>query len=112
MKINNISNQDIDTLIYLFSAYKNNSSQYFNKNEIKQIKTIFNLEGLQYFKSLIQLDCRNNFITGSVPTLTNTLKRMLFGANSITSFTNIPSSLDTFYCEDNQLTSLPTLPTT
>lgn len=77
-----------------------------------RLKTIFNLEGLQYFKSLIQLDCRNNFITGSVPTLTNTLKRMLFGANSITSFTNIPSSLDTFYCEDNQLTSLPTLPTT
>ena len=56
MKINTISNQDIDTLIYLFSAYKNNSSQYFNKNEIKQIKTIFNLEiNTQIYKTFTEI---------------------------------------------------------
>ena len=73
------------------------------------LKSITNLDGLQYFKSLIFLDFTLNQLS-SLPSLPNSLKYLFCEQNQLTSLPNLPDSLATLYCFNNQLTGLPSLP--
>lgn len=92
---------------------------------------IKNLDGLQYFDSLLNLYCYNhnlqasgfpvlhapliglslggNFLT-SLPLLPSTIKMLNCQNENLNSITALPDSLVTFICENNQLSSLPPLP--
>ncbi len=59
--------------------------------------------------SLIRLVCENNQLT-SLPTLPNTLEWLLCSGNQLISLPFLPNSLTILECENNQLVSLPTLP--
>jgi gliding motility-associated-like protein len=72
-------------------------------------KNILNLFGIQYFKSLLLLDCSFNHLS-SLPSLSNSLRILLCTDNQLTSLPSLSNSLQTLYCLDNQLTSLPILP--
>ncbi len=72
-------------------------------------QNISNLEGIQYFNSLIGLDCSDNNLS-YLPTLPNSLTFLSCSYNSITSLPTLPTSLIEFDCDYNSLTSLPALP--
>ena len=90
---------------------------------------IENLNGIQYFDSLTDLNCRliglksipalppllnkldcmDNSLT-SLPLLPNTLKYLAANHNKLISLPALPDSLTYLGCGDNELTSLPSLP--
>ncbi len=72
-------------------------------------QNIANLEGIQYFDGLQNLDCQNNQLT-SLPSLPMALQTLSCINNQLTSLPNLPASLRSLYCSYNQLTSLPNLP--
>jgi len=74
-------------------------------------RNIANLTGIQYFTSLISLDCSSNLLT-SIPSLPNSLTQLFCQLNNLSSLPPLPNSLQFLVCEDNQLTSLPSLPNT
>ena len=73
-------------------------------------QNIFNLNGIQYFKSLTSLWCNDNSIT-NLPPLSNSLSHLLCNNNQLTSLPILPSTLVNINCSNNQLTNLPSLPT-
>jgi uncharacterized repeat protein (TIGR01451 family) len=80
---------------------------------------ITNLDGVQYFTSLVTLDCGNppletnpNILT-SLPALPNSLDTLVCGkVHNLASLPTLPDSLVFLKCYNNQLTSLPALPVT
>ena len=60
-------------------------------------------------QSLQELDCSNNKLT-SLPALPNTMIHLSCAHNNITQLPTLPSSLLVLFCEYNKLTSIPTLP--
>ncbi len=72
-------------------------------------KNISNLNGIQYFTSLIHLFCSNNSLT-SLPILPSSITELNCSQNSLTTLPALPNSLTWFACGSNSLTSLPTLP--
>lgn len=70
---------------------------------------IRDLTGIQYFDSLIALNCTNNRLT-FLPPLPNSLTRLLCPYNQLVSLPVLPNSLTNLRCIDNQLISLPALP--
>lgn len=70
---------------------------------------ITNLSGIQYFDSLIFLECSDNQLT-SLPSLPSKLNELKCLNNQLTSIPALPSGLTQLWCGHNQLTSLPVLP--
>ena len=70
---------------------------------------IHDLTGIQYFDSLINLDCGFNLIT-FIPSFPHMLDQLGCDGNQLTSLPPLPSSLTSLYCSENHLTTLPTLP--
>ncbi len=71
-------------------------------------QAITNLDGIQYFNSLNNLQCQNNFLT-SLPTLPNSLKSLACQNNSLTSLPSLPNTLTYLNCSYNFLSTLPVL---
>ena len=75
-------------------------------------KSISNLQGINYFSKLTWLDCSNNNLTDlyNVPT---SLQTLYCQNNKITSFNYLQncSSLKSLNCSNNQISSLTNLPT-
>ncbi len=73
-------------------------------------KNIADLEGVQYFDMLNNLNCSHNQLT-SLPPLPSTINQLDCGYNQISGFSALPASLLTINAEYNSLTTLPaTLP--
>ena len=70
---------------------------------------IANLDGLQYFKSLIELICEDNKLT-NLPILPTTLLFVNCRYNLLTDLPNLPNFLEYLNCRNNPLDSLPSLP--
>jgi uncharacterized repeat protein (TIGR01451 family) len=79
---------------------------------------IADLSGIQYFTSLVTLDCGNGYGASNPNTLTSlpalpvTLDSLICGLNLITSLPALPASLTHLACYANHLSSLPVLPST
>lgn len=77
---------------------------------------IANLDGIQYFTSLVTLDCGNGQLGGTpntlsgLPMLPNSLDTLVCGGNAISALPALPSTLVFLKCYQNQLISLPSLP--
>ncbi|HEY0030448.1 MAG TPA: gliding motility-associated C-terminal domain-containing protein [Bacteroidia bacterium] len=71
--------------------------------------TIYNLEGIQYFKSLRTLDCSNNKLD-TLLNLPDSLQTFVCRGNRLSYLLEIPDSVTFFDCSMNQLDSLPLLP--
>jgi uncharacterized repeat protein (TIGR01451 family) len=74
-----------------------------------QGQQIKNLDGIQYFTALSNLQCSFNQLM-SLPTLPSSLQILFCSQNKLTSLPTLPSNLQELDCGGNQLTSLPTLP--
>ena len=70
---------------------------------------IYNLDGIQYFKSLQSLDCSGN-ILDTLPELPNTLTYLDCFFNSLIRLPELPNGITNLNCSKNQLQFLPTLP--
>jgi Leucine-rich repeat (LRR) protein len=70
---------------------------------------ITNLFGIQFFTSLVSLQCQNNGLT-TLPQLPTTLKELICNSNQLTELPVLTNSLTILDCSSNQLTSLPALP--
>ncbi|MDF2435979.1 MAG: hypothetical protein K0Q95_355 [Bacteroidota bacterium] len=71
--------------------------------------TICNLEGIQYFTSLKELNCSNNKID-TLLNLPDSLKTLNCSVNRLIYIMELPDSLNSFDCSMNSLDSLPLLP--
>ena len=72
--------------------------------------SISNLNGTQYFTSLVHLECVECGLI-NLPTLPNSLTYLNCNGNNFVSLSNLPNSLDTLFCSVmNTLTNLSTLP--
>ena len=67
------------------------------------------IEGVKYFKYLEDLRCTGHGLT-SLPELPDSLKSLYCDDNQIASIESLPSNLETLSCWDNKLTTLPELP--
>lgn len=67
------------------------------------------LTGIKYFKNLQYLHCEHNLSTG-LPELPKTIKTLYCGDNQLVSLPTLPDSLLYLDCSENVLTSLPALP--
>ncbi len=72
---------------------------------------IQNLDGIQYFDSLKNLNCSYNQLTG-LPALPSTLRILNCIGNQLTSLPPLPLTLLWLHCTGNQLSALPVLPNT
>ena len=72
---------------------------------------IYNLDGVQYFTNLIELNCDFNYLS-SLPTLPSLLQIIRCSNNQLTSLPTLPISLIRLQCWNNQLNSLPALTNT
>lgn len=72
-------------------------------------KNIGDLTGIQYFTSLVHLECIQNQLS-TLPVLPNSLQKLWCYYNQITGLPALPSSIVTLNCENNYITSLPSLP--
>jgi len=67
------------------------------------------LNGIQYFRSLVTLIARDNALT-AIPTLPASLRELTLRNNAIASVSSLPSSLTSLDLSQNPMPSLPTLP--
>lgn len=65
-------------------------------------KNISNLDGIQYFKSLAQLFCRNNQLT-KLPKLPPNLQTLYCDNNLIDTIKNLPNKLGELNCSNNKI---------
>ncbi|MBL7934389.1 MAG: T9SS type A sorting domain-containing protein [Bacteroidia bacterium] len=72
-------------------------------------QNISDLTGIEYFTSLLYLNCENNSLTG-LPILPNSLSTLRCAYNQLVTLPTLPTSLTRLYCQNNSLTSLPSLP--
>jgi uncharacterized repeat protein (TIGR01451 family) len=71
---------------------------------------INDLTGLEYFKNLIYLDCKNNYQLNFLPTLPENLVYLNCNYNALAILPALPINLKVLQCWGNQLISLPALP--
>ncbi|HZG01536.1 MAG TPA: hypothetical protein VEY71_11060, partial [Chitinophagales bacterium] len=83
--------------------------QVLNAQNITCGPGIANLDGIQYFDSLVSLNCAYNLLT-ALPQLPDGLSYLDCKNNQLASLPSLPSGLNYLFCSDNQLTQLPTLP--
>ncbi len=89
-----------------------NSSSIQSVNILNiEISNISSLVGIEYFTSLVELNCHNNQLT-SLPALPATLIELKCHSNQLASLPALPASLELLYCYNNFLASLPPLPAT
>jgi uncharacterized repeat protein (TIGR01451 family) len=74
-----------------------------------QGRKICNLEGVQYFKSIVRLICDHNDLA-SLPPLPKTLTRLWCHNNNLTELPELPNTLKMLICSHNNLHTLPNLP--
>ena len=72
-------------------------------------KNISNLDGLQYFKNLISLDCSFNNLS-SLPPLPLKLTELKCQFNKLTFLPELPSTLTRLECNNNNISNLDKLP--
>jgi len=72
-------------------------------------KNIVDLTGIQYFDSLITLNCRLNDLT-VLPPLPNSLQTLNCESNMLSTLPNLPAGLKSLACGSNLLNALPPLP--
>ncbi len=72
-------------------------------------KSIKDLTGVQYFKSLKTLNCSNNSLS-FLPPLSSTITHLDCSYNSLVTLHDLPVSINYLDCTTNSLTSLPALP--
>ena len=72
---------------------------------------IADLTGVQYFRSLKQLQCPNNLLT-SLPPLPDSLLVLTCNNNKLISLPPLPKMLQSLWCGNNFLISIPVLPYT
>jgi uncharacterized repeat protein (TIGR01451 family) len=72
-------------------------------------RSIYNIEGIQYFISLEELICYNNLLD-SIHVLPLNLKHIDFSFNNCTSLPILPSGLLSLNCSSNFITSIQILP--
>ncbi|HWB64856.1 MAG TPA: T9SS type A sorting domain-containing protein [Chitinophagales bacterium] len=72
---------------------------------------IRDITGIQYFKNLDTLDCRNDSLS-FLPVLPAKIKVLYCTQNFLTQLPELPDSLLILICVNNQLTILPSLPST
>ncbi|MCB0795966.1 MAG: hypothetical protein KDB88_14620, partial [Flavobacteriales bacterium] len=70
---------------------------------------ITDLDGLQFFVSLVELNCSQNELT-QLPDLPPGLEELRCNGNDLTALPPLPATLSNLRCGSNQLTALPTLP--
>lgn len=76
--------------------------------DISNYSRIKQLDGIQYFKSLKELNCSYNQIQ-NLPLLPVSLTKLNCRKNNLASLPPLPENLETLDCSDNQLTELPKL---
>jgi len=80
--------------------------------------SIYDLTGIQYFSSLVTLDCGNGIYAitpnrlKSIPALPATLDTLICGRNLLDSLPALPTHLRVLKCYENPLHQLPALPST
>jgi len=86
------------------------------KSDVANIVTLYvsycgirSLEGLEWFVSLKNLSCHNNYLK-SLPGLPTGLYSLSCENNQIEALPNLPAGIVYLWCRDNRLTSLPKLP--
>jgi uncharacterized repeat protein (TIGR01451 family) len=72
-------------------------------------REIADLTGIEYFPSLVFLECNNNKLT-SLPSLPSSLSILYCYDNQLTSLPSLPPNLGLLWCSNNELTSIPSLP--
>ncbi len=75
------------------------------------VPPIYDLDGLQYFKSLKYCDFTGNYVT-TIPKLPQTLISIWINNNNISALPQLPPNLQSLNCSGNKLDSLPMLPKT
>ena len=70
---------------------------------------IKNLSGVQYFKSLLVLNCANDSVN-SIPAFPASLNGVNCQNNFLSSLPVLPPAMQFVFCNNNQFISLPTLP--
>jgi uncharacterized repeat protein (TIGR01451 family) len=104
-----MNGDQMDTTHSAVTSMKHMNVQSFN---------IVNLDGVQYFDSLLTLDCsNNNFDTAvvrvaTIPALPPMLTNFICNNNSLTNLPTLPAGLKVLFCNYNPLGQLPTLPVT
>jgi len=73
------------------------------------ISNIADLDGLQHFTAITDLDCSWNQLT-TLPSLPNSLLYIDCEHNQLTALPTLPNSLNMLDCDFNYLTFLPILP--
>ncbi len=74
-------------------------------------KAISNLEGIQYFDTLLNLSCNHNYLD-SLPPLPATLKGLSCAGNNLRYLTQLPPGLTSLSCFDNVIDSVDAFPPT
>lgn len=74
-------------------------------------KNISNIDGIEHFTHLKELNCSGNNIV-TLPVFPQSLLRLYCFQNKITTVTMLPNSLEELNCSYNRITSLPLLPNT
>jgi uncharacterized repeat protein (TIGR01451 family) len=73
--------------------------------------SVSNVEGLQYFTSITNLEIYHSPIT-NLPTLPSSLTSLRLYGTNVSSLPLLPSNLERLNCDSNQIVSLPELPLT
>jgi hypothetical protein len=79
--------------------------------DVSTDSTIVNMEGVQYFKHLLKLDCDFNQID-TLPALPRTLSILSCWFNKLRTLPPLPDSLTELECVGNYISSIPLLPNT
>lgn len=88
------------------------------KTMVVQNRDIVNLDGVQYFDSLLSLDCSNTTYdtllirVSSIPALPPMLNTLICNNNALTSLPVLPNGLTVLHCNFNPIAHLPVLPVT
>lgn len=86
-------------------------SVVFRSTLVVESAGIQDLDGLQFFSSLQNLNCRDNPLT-NIPDLSSTLVEFICNNCGLASLPSLPASLERLVCHNNELTALPVLPST
>lgn len=95
-----------------------NSSVTSMKTMVVQNRDIVSLDGVQYFDSLLTLDCSNTAYdtllirVSSIPALPPMLNTLICNNNALTSLPVLPNGLTVLHCNFNPIAHLPALPLT
>ena len=106
---------DMEFQAVVYSAIGKSAPEPILDTDVAKVKELYiyydakNLDGLEYFASLLKLECRYNDLE-SLPTLPQSLVVLKCNNNHLTALPDLPPNLEILMCGDNQLTTLPELP--